>query len=36
VAAAAVVLTGRDLAVATSGTYERGPHVLDLRRVACA
>jgi thiamine biosynthesis lipoprotein len=26
------VLAGSDLAVATSGTYERGPHVLDPRR----
>jgi thiamine biosynthesis lipoprotein len=25
------VLTGSDLAVATSGTYERGPHVVDPR-----
>jgi FAD:protein FMN transferase len=25
------VLTGTDLAVATSGTYERGPHVIDPR-----
>ena len=27
----AAVLTGRDLAVATSGAYERGPHVVDPR-----
>jgi FAD:protein FMN transferase len=26
------VLTGTDLAVATSGSYERGPHVIDPRR----
>lgn len=25
----AAVLAGRDLAVATSGTYERGPHIVD-------
>ncbi len=27
--AVAAVVTGRDLAVATSGTAERGPHILD-------
>ena len=30
------VLEGSDLAVATSGTYERGPHVVDPRRGAPA
>jgi len=31
-AALCFVLAGTDLAVATSGTYERGPHVVDPRR----
>jgi thiamine biosynthesis lipoprotein len=30
-AAVCWILTGTDLAVATSGTYERGPHVIDPR-----
>jgi thiamine biosynthesis lipoprotein len=30
------VLAGTDLAIATSGTYERGPHVVDPRRGAPA
>ncbi|MFI7608973.1 FAD:protein FMN transferase [Micromonospora sp. NPDC049366] len=30
--ATCLVLSGTDLAVATSGVYERGPHVLDPRR----
>lgn len=34
--AACLVLTGTDLAVATSGVYERGRHVLDPRRGAPA
>ncbi|MEV0156145.1 FAD:protein FMN transferase [Micromonospora sp. NPDC050686] len=34
--ATCLVLTGTDLAVATSGVYERGPHVLDPRRGAPA
>ncbi|MGC1215522.1 MAG: FAD:protein FMN transferase [Micromonospora sp.] len=34
--AACLVLTGTDLAVATSGVYERGHHVLDPRRGARA
>ncbi|WBB82584.1 FAD:protein FMN transferase [Micromonospora sp. WMMD882] len=35
-AATCLVVTGTDLAVATSGDYERGPHVLDPRRGAPA
>ncbi|MEH1169515.1 FAD:protein FMN transferase [Micromonospora sp. CPCC 205539] len=34
--ASCLVLTGTDLAIATSGVYERGPHVLDPRRGAPA
>jgi FAD:protein FMN transferase len=35
-AALCFVLAGTDLAVATSGTYERGPHVVDPRRGVAA
>lgn len=35
-AAVCFVVVGTDLAVATSGTYERGPHVVDPRRGVAA